>query len=400
MRKNTLAAGVAAVTVGLALTAPPAQAAPTGAVLAEGSALAVPGSYVVQLKDPELSAQDVTASARALAARYGGRADRVYSAAPRGFSAHLTPAAARRLAADPAVALVEQDQRFTAAATTQSPVPSWGLDRIDQRYLPLDNSYTYTSTGLGVDVYVIDSGVRVAHPEFGGRAVDGYDAVENDNTAQDSTGSGTHTAGIIAGTIHGVAKQARIIAVRVLDNAGSGTTAGVIAGINWTVNHYVGNGRARPAAVNLGLGGVASTALDNAVVASISQGLTVGVPAGDSNANAASHSPARVASAITVGATTSTDARTSVSNYGAVLALFAPGSAITSTGLGSTPVTRGGTSVATPHVVGCVARHLQANPTATPAQVQAALISHATPGIVAAPGTGSPNRLLHCPPTL
>ncbi|GAA2667743.1 MULTISPECIES: S8 family peptidase [Actinosynnema] len=396
MRKNTFAAGVAAVTVGLALTAPPAQAAPTGTVLAEGSALAVPGSYVVQLKDTELSAQDVTASAHALAARYGGRAERIYGAALRGFSARLGPAAARRLAADPAVALVEQDQRFTAT-TTQSPVPSWGLDRIDQRYLPLDNSYTYTSTGLGVDVYVIDSGVRIAHPEFGGRAVDGYDAVENDNVAQDGNGSGTYVAGIIAGSTYGVAKQARIIAVRVLDNAGSGTTAGLVAGINWTVNHYVSTGRARPAAVNLGVGGGASTALDNAVASAVSRGLTVGVPAGDSNANAASYSPARVASAITVGATTRTDARTSSSNYGAVLDIFAPGASITSVG---SPVTRSGTPTATPHVVGCVARHLQANPTATPAQVQAALISYATPGIVAAPGTGSPNRLLHCPPTL
>ncbi|GHG26819.1 S8 family peptidase [Streptomyces filamentosus] len=390
------AATVAALATGLAVA--PAQAAPApaeGVVLAAGSPDAVPGSYLVTLrKDAGFTAG--SAEGRGLIAGYGGKVGKTFGAALDGYTVTLDAAAARRLAADPAVATVEQNQVVRAEATQQN--APWGLDRIDQADLPLSGTYTYPdSAGTGVTAYVIDTGVRVSHAELGGRAVNGYDAVDGDTIAQDGNGHGTHVATTIAGSTYGVAKAAKVVAVRVLDDNGSGTTAGVVAGIDWVTAHHAAGA---PAVANLSLGGGASTTLDNAVKRSIADGVTYAVAAGNSGVNARNSSPARVTEALTVGATSNTDAKASWSNYGAVLDLFAPGVSITAgwnTGDTATN-TISGTSMATPHVAGAAAVYLAGHPTATPAQVSTALVNAATPNKVTSPGSGSPNRLLRLVP--
>ncbi|MDI9833877.1 S8 family peptidase [Streptomyces sp. KAU_LT] len=369
----------------------PAQAAPAeGTVLAAGSPTAVKDSYIVTLKETAgLKASSSTG--KSLVKRYGGSVKKTFGAALNGYSATLSATEAKRLAADPAVASVEQNQTVRLADTTQSSAP-WGLDRIDQSALPLSGTYTYPdSAGSGVTAYVIDTGVRITHQQIIGRASYGYDAVDGDTTASDGNGHGTHVATTIAGSTYGVAKKAKIVAVRVLDNNGSGTTAGVIAGIDWVTAN-----RSGPSVANLSLGGGASTALDTAVRNSISSGVTYAVAAGNSSANASSYSPARVTQAITVGATTSTDARASYSNYGSVLDLFAPGSSITAGWHTSDTATNtiSGTSMATPHVAGAAAVYLAGHTSATPAAVASALTSGATANVVTSPGSGSPNKLL------
>jgi subtilisin family serine protease len=375
-------------------TALPAQAAPAeGTVLAADSPTAVKDSYLVTLrKNTGLKA--ASSKGRSLIEEYGGTVERTYRSALNGWSAELSAAEARRLAADPAVASVEQNQILTADAT-QTNAP-WGLDRSDQASLPLSGTYTYPdSAGGGVTAYVIDTGVRVTHSQISGRATNGYDAVDGDNVAQDGNGHGTHVATTIAGSTYGIAKQAKIVAVRVLNNSGSGTTAGVVAGIDWVTANHSG-----PSVANMSLGGGASAALDTAVRNSIASGVTYAVAAGNSSANASSYSPARVTEAITVGATTNTDARASYSNYGSVLDLFAPGSSITAGWYTSDTATNtiSGTSMATPHVAGAAAVYLAGHPSATPAQVATALTGGAVTGKVTGPGTGSPNRLLQIVP--
>ncbi|MFD3726393.1 S8 family serine peptidase [Streptomyces sp. NPDC058671] len=392
-RRVATAAAIAVAAVALgSLSTLPAVASPAaaeGVIENAGAEGTIAGSYIVTLEE---SAQAETAKGRAVAAEYGAKIKKTYTAALNGYNVELSEAQAKKLAADPAVKSVVQNRVFRINATQPSP-PSWGLDRLDQRALPLNQSYTYPDTaGQGVTAYIIDTGVRISHSDFGGRAFNGFDAVDNDNVAQDGNGHGTHVAGTVAGTAHGVAKKAKIVGVRVLDNNGSGTTAGVVAGIDWVTRNAV-----KPAVANMSLGGGVDSTLDTAVRNSIASGVTYAVAAGNSNANASNYSPARVTEAITVGSTTNTDARSSFSNYGTVLDIFAPGSSITSawnTGDSATN-TISGTSMAAPHVAGAAALYLGNNPAATPAQVGTALVNAATPNVVTNPGTGSPNRLLY-----
>ncbi|CAM5589240.1 Subtilisin family serine protease OS=Streptomyces albaduncus OX=68172 GN=FHS32_006764 PE=3 SV=1 [Streptomyces griseoloalbus] len=383
------AVAAAALTGGL-FTAPAAHSAetPKGTIAYADAPNAVEGSYIVTLKPGTKAA---STKGKGVARKYGADVERTFREAVNGYTVEATEAEAAELAADPSVALVEQNRAFTIQATQTNP-PSWGLDRIDQTALPLSGSYTYDDTaGQGVTAYIIDTGVRISHSDFGGRARNGYDAVDGDNVAQDGNGHGTHVAGTVAGSAYGVAKKASIVGVRVLDNNGSGTTAGVIAGVDWVAANAV-----LPAVANMSLGGGASTTLDNAVRNAIAAGVTFAVAAGNESTTATG-SPARVAEAITVGATTSTDARASYSNYGSNLDIFAPGSSITSTWNTGDSATNtiSGTSMATPHVAGAAALYLADNPSATPSQVASALIADSVPGVVTNPGTGSPNRLLH-----
>jgi len=377
------------------LTTLPAQAAPAeGRVLAAGSPTAVKDSYIVTLKK-NAGFKAASSEGKGLIKEYGGTVGKTFGSALNGYTATLSATEAKRLAADPSVAAVEQNQTVHLADTTQSSAP-WGLDRIDQAALPLSGTYTYPdSAGSGVTAYVIDTGVRITHSQISGRASYGYDAVDGDTTAADGNGHGTHVATTIAGSTYGVAKKAKIVAVRVLDNAGSGTTAGVIAGIDWVTSNHSG-----PSVANLSLGGGASSTLDTAVRNSIASGVTYAVAAGNSSANASSYSPARVTEAITVGATTSTDARASYSNYGSVLDIFAPGSSITAGWYTSDTATNtiSGTSMATPHVAGAAAVYLAGHTSATPAQVATALVNGATSNAVTSPGSGSPNKLLKLVP--
>jgi subtilisin family serine protease len=375
-------------------TALPAQAAPAeGRVLHAGAADAVSGSYIVTLKKAAGFSATATEGKR-LIAGYGGKVNRTYTSALNGYAATLTSTEARRLAADPAVETVEQDQKVHATAT-QTSAP-WGLDRIDQANLPLSGTYTYPdSAGGNTTVYVLDTGVRITHQQIAGRASYGYDFIDNDATAQDGYGHGTHVATTVAGSTYGVAKKAKIVAVRVLGNDGSGTTAGVIAGVDWiTANHVASS------VANVSLGGGASTTLDNAVKNSIASGVTYSIAAGNSGAAAANYSPARVPTAITVGATTKTDAKASYSNYGSTVDIFAPGSAITAgwNTSDTATFTGDGTSFAAPHVSGAAAIYLTNHPGASPATVAAALVNGATPNVLTSTGTGSPNKLLKLVP--
>jgi subtilisin family serine protease len=364
-------------------TAAPRDAAP---VMNAASDRGIPNSYIVVLNEG--------ANPRSVAAVAGVAPRFVYENALLGFAATLTAGQLNALQHNPSVKYLEQDQKV-AATTTQSGA-TWGIDRIDQRDLPLSGTYTYTPTGAGVTAYVIDTGILVSHTEFGGRASVGYDAVGDGRGGIDCNGHGTHVAGTIGSATYGVAKGVTLKAVRVLDCTGSGTNSGVIAGVDWVrLNH------ATPAVANMSLGGGASTALDAAVTSAISSGVTFAVAAGNDNLDACTGSPSRVATALTVGATTSTDARASYSDYGSCVDLFAPGSSILSTWYSSTTATNtiSGTSMATPHVVGVAALYLQGNPSASAATVSSAILSSATPGKVTSPGTGSPNLLLYSPLT-
>ncbi|MFE9204065.1 S8 family serine peptidase [Micromonospora sp. NPDC007230] len=371
--------------------ATPALAAESrGVIRNAGGATAVADSYLVVFKDSAVAATGVGDTAQRLTARHGGTVARTWTAALRGFEIRVGAPAAARIAADPAVAYVEQNHVISIAGTQTNP-PSWGLDRIDQRNLPLNSSYTYPNTATNVRAYIIDTGIRTTHSDFGGRASWGTNTVDTNNT--DCNGHGTHVAGTVGGSSYGVAKGVQLIAVKVLNCAGSGTTAGVVSGVNWVTQNAV-----KPAVANMSLGGGVDTTLDTAVRNSVNAGITYGLAAGnDTGANACNTSPARVTEAITVGSTTNTDARSSFSNIGTCLDIFAPGSSITSAWNTSDTAsnTISGTSMATPHVVGAAALVASANPSWTPQQVRDYLVNNATSGVVTNPGTGSPNKLLY-----
>ncbi|MFJ7070926.1 S8 family serine peptidase [Streptomyces sp. NPDC101115] len=381
---TTAIAAAAGVTVLTGQFAGAAPAPAEGTVYGLGVEGAVAGSYVVLL--------DEQANKADLAKEYGGTLRRSYDSAVNGFSVNdLTETEAKRLAADPAVAKVVQNRRFTINATQENP-PSWGLDRVDQTDTAGDSAYTYPdSGGEGVTAYVIDTGVRITHKDFGGRASNGFDAVDNDDTAQDGNGHGTHVAGTIAGTEHGVAKKAKIVAVRVLDDNGSGTTEQVVAGIDWVTQNHQG-----PSVANMSLGGGADPALDDAVKKAIASGVTFGVAAGNESSDAGQGSPSRVTEAITVASSTKDDEQSGFSNFGSVVDLYAPGSEITSAWNDSDTGTKtiSGTSMATPHVVGAAAVYLAGHTDATPAQVAQALIDGATPDKISNPSEGTANKLL------
>jgi hypothetical protein len=358
------------------------------AVAAPSSAGEVRGTYIVVFKPGAVA--NVPAAAQELASAHEGALSFVYQHALEGFAVELPAGRARALEHDPRVAYVEADQPVQAFAT-QSPA-TWGLDRVDQRNLPLNNTYNYNQTGSGVHAYIIDTGVRGTHQEFSGRMGNGFTAINDGGGTTDCNGHGTHVAGTTGGTTYGVAKQVRIHPVRVLNCQGSGTNSGVIAGVDWVTSNHV-----KPAVANMSLGGGASSALDTAVNNSINAGVSYAIAAGNDNANACNYSPARVANAVTVGSTTSSDARSSFSNFGSCLDIFAPGSSITSAWSTSDTATNtiSGTSMATPHTAGGIALYLQTNPGASPATVTQALINNATTGVVTSPGSGSPNRLLY-----
>ena len=371
---------VAAMCALVAVLAPAAGAAPDDPVRS---------TYIVVLTDDVTPAR-VPEVAQQLASAHDGALGHLYQHALKGFSVELTRGQAIALARNARVASVEADQPVEAFVT-QSPA-TWGLDRIDQRDLPLSNSYTYNQNGQGVHMYVIDTGVLGSHQEFSGRMGNGYTAISDGRGTTDCNGHGTHVAGTTGGTTYGVAKAVTIHPVRVLGCTGSGTNSGVIAGVDWVTANHV-----KPAVANMSLGGGASTALDSAVQNSIAAGVSFAVAAGNDNQNACNFSPARAANAVTVGATTSTDARSSFSNWGTCLDVFAPGSSITSAWYTSTTATNtiSGTSMASPHVAGALALYLQTNPTASPATARNALVGQATSGKVTSPGTGSPNLLLY-----
>ncbi|MDT5027600.1 MAG: hypothetical protein QOE61_4026, partial [Micromonosporaceae bacterium] len=366
-----------------------ASASDEGKIVGADSADAVANSYIVVLKPAASS--DVAGKANKLAAQFSGKVDRTYTAALHGFATSMSAPQARRLAAHPDVEYVQQNQTIRLNDAQPNP-PSWGLDRIDQRNPPLNSSYTYPTLASNVHAYVIDTGIRLTHTDFGGRAVAGVDEVTPGGTADDCAGHGTHVAGTIGGTSYGVAKGVALVAVRVLDCTGSGTTAGVVAGVDWVTAHAI-----KPAVANMSLGGAPNATLDTAVTNSIASGVTYGIAAGNDNADACNYSPARVSTAITVGATDINDNRASFSNVGNCVDVFAPGVNITSAWKTDDTATNtiSGTSMASPHVVGAAALTLAANPTWTPDQVRSSMTGNATPNKVVNPGSGSPNLLLY-----
>jgi subtilisin family serine protease len=373
MARTSRAARVRALVLALVVgTALVSTANLAGAAGARGKS----GRYIVVFKGSVVRPAAVSAQ---LARVTGSKVSFVYRSALKGYAARIPVSRVASLRSNPNVAYVVRDTRVHVD-TTQSGA-TWGLDRIDQANLPLSGTYTYTNTGAGVKAYIIDTGIRYSHQDFGGRARPGFDAIVPGGPANDCNGHGTHVSGTVGGSTYGVAKGVTLIGVRVLSCAGTGLTSWVIAGVDWvTSDHQAG----QPAVANMSLGGGVNAALDQAVRNSIADGVAYGVAAGNDSVDACTSSPADVAQAMTVGATSANDARASFSNVGSCVDWFAPGENITSDWwlTDTSTNTISGTSMATPHTVGVAALYLQGNPGASPAQVASGIAALTTKGIV------------------
>lgn len=369
----------------LSTVAPAASAVPAPAPQVQGSQETT--RYLVRYTP----GSDVAAQARTLRAE-GKAVGRVFSTAVRALVVTTTPAQAAALARSPRVEAVEPDLPVHITDTQQA--APWGLDRIDQRALPLSTTYTAPTTGAGVSAYVVDTGVLATHTDFGTRVGTGFTAVADGRGTGDCNGHGTHVAGSIAGSAHGVAKAATVIPVRVLDCTGGGYMSDVVAGLDWVAAHHT---TGVPAVVNLSLGGSANTTVDAALQGVIDDGVAAVVAAGNSAADACTSSPARVPGALTVAATDKDDRQATFSNHGSCVDLYAPGVGITSAAHTSTTAvaTMSGTSMAAPHVAGAAALQLAQNPASTPGHVASAITAGATTGTVTSTSAGTPNRLLH-----
>ncbi|MDA3450779.1 MULTISPECIES: S8 family peptidase [Acinetobacter] len=372
-----------------------AAPATTNSVLSSSEAKGIiKNQYIVILNKDVGSSNEF---AQGIAKQHGGKVLQTYDAVLKGFAIYLPDVAGtafvEAMKKNPKVVSVENDTIMKIDATTQSN-PDWGLDRIDQRNLPLDSAYSYLQTGSGTTAYIVDTGILSTHQQFSGRVLSGYTAISDGNGTSDCHGHGTHVAGTVGGSTYGVAKNVSLVPIRILGCDGSGASSNVIAGLDWILK----NGK-KPAVVNMSLGGEANTSLDSAVENLFNNGYVMVVAAGNSNTDACSSSPARVSKAITVAATDNTDTRASYSNYGSCVDIFAPGSQINSSWIGSNTATKvlNGTSMATPHVAGVVAEMLQSTPTATPQTISTNLLNQASSNVVKNP-SGSPNRLLYKSP--
>jgi subtilisin family serine protease len=345
----------------------------------------IEGSYIVVFND---DVADVEGKAKEKALKKNGKLKHTYKHALKGFAAELSSEAVAELQADPDVAYVEADQVYTADATQSG--ATWGIDRIDQRNLPLSGTYTYTSTASNVRAYIIDTGIRTTHAQFGSRASNVYDAFGGNGS--DCNGHGTHVAGTVGGSTYGVAKSVMLRGLRVLNCSGSGSTSGIIAAIDWLRVNFIA-----PAVANMSLGGGYSSSLNTAVNNLSNAGVFVAVAAGNSNANACNYSPASAANATSVASSTSSDAKSSFSNYGSCVHIYAPGSSITSAWHTSNTATNtiSGTSMASPHVAGVAALYKSTNTSASSSSIRTWLINNSTANVISGNPSGTPNRLLY-----
>lgn len=386
----TIIAGAIAITACTDTAAPPAPSETDVAQGAQGPlprferarGRGVPGQYVVVFRQQVADADGE--SDQLVRANFGQRLH-VYTGVMRGFAARLSPAAIEALSRNPRIELIEEDQEYTVDVTQNMDANGdpWGIDRIDETTLPLSRTYTYTTSGTGVRAYIIDTGIYTAHAQFGGRASTVYGS-------GDCHGHGTHVAGTIGASTYGVAKNVLLRGVRVLNCQGSGSTSGIIAGIDWVRNNHI-----KPAVANLSLGGGFSSSLNTAVNNLAAAGVFVAVAAGNSNANACNFSPAAASGVFTVAASTITDAKASYSNFGSCVEAYAPGSAIKSTWLSGGTNTISGTSMASPHVAGVAALYKSAFGDASQATVANWIIGNATSGVITGNPSGTPNRLLN-----